>query len=53
MEGCDHGKNAPTEILINLADSQAGAGRHKCAICAYAAGYEAGFEAARRAQSQG
>ena len=30
--------------LENLPESQAGAGRHKCAGCAYEQGYDDGFE---------
>jgi hypothetical protein len=35
---CDHGSVAPTAILKSLGDSQAGAGRHKCVVCAYQEG---------------
>lgn len=36
---CTHGRRAPTELLDSLPNSQAGAGRHKCAICAYHQGF--------------
>ena len=42
MEDCPHGNSAPLEFLKNLQDSQAGAGRHKCVVCAYKEGFEAG-----------
>lgn len=38
---CSHGNSAPAEEINNLKDSQAGTGRHKCAICAYRNGYKA------------
>jgi hypothetical protein len=41
---CSHGRVAPTETLENLHDSQAGTGRHKCAVCAYDSGYRWGLE---------
>jgi hypothetical protein len=42
---CYHGKSAPAYILEELAPSQAGTGRHKCAICAFSAGLENGIKA--------
>lgn len=43
-EQCDHGQSAPVEVLRALPESQAGLGltRHRCAVCAYAAGAESG-----------
>jgi hypothetical protein len=38
------GKRAPKEVIDGLPESQAGKGRHKCAVCAY----HEGFEQARR-----
>lgn len=40
LQQCDHGSAAPTEVLQDLPESQAGAGRHKCVICAYQRGLE-------------
>jgi len=37
---CEHGSAAPTEVLQGLPESQAGAGRHKCVICAFQRGLE-------------
>ena len=42
-ERCKHERSATKEHLEVLHDSQAGEGRHKCAVCAYAAGYQAGL----------
>lgn len=39
METCLHGKSAPFSTISGLQESQAGAGRHKCAVCAYHAGF--------------
>lgn len=38
FETCDHGNQAPREMLAELPMSQDGTGRHKCAVCAYAEG---------------
>lgn len=41
MAQCPHGHTMPDELIthfLNSPDSQAGLGRHKCAICAYALG---------------
>jgi len=35
FETCAHGKIAPISLLNSLHQSQAGEGRHKCAVCAY------------------
>jgi Domain of unknown function (DUF3883) len=43
-EDCQHRSIAPVYVLKNLSPSQAGAGRHKCATCAYKYGYEAGLK---------
>lgn len=38
---CTHvGRRAPRDVIQNLPESQAGLGRHKCAVCAYHAGFE-------------
>jgi len=34
------GKRAPKDAIDTLPESQAGKGRHKCAVCAYHAGFE-------------
>src|ERR1044072_985113 len=38
QEICNHGKLAPRAMLKALRESQAGYGRHKCAVCAYQQG---------------
>jgi len=38
LESCDHGKQAPRNVLRDLPPSQAGTSRHKCPVCAYAFG---------------
>jgi hypothetical protein len=48
-EACKHGKSAPRDLIEALPESQAGAGRHKCAECAYEAGRRDGFNEARQA----
>lgn len=35
------GRRAPAEVMDALPKSQAGKGRHKCAVCAYHQGFEA------------
>jgi hypothetical protein len=40
MITCDHHNMAPEQIIDGLSDSQAGPGRHKCAVCAYARGIQ-------------
>jgi hypothetical protein len=50
-ETCNHGKTAPQSVLDDLPHSQAGTGRHKCAVCAYQLGFEAGLAAMQAAQS--
>lgn len=42
MVECAHGYTAPNEVIRRLSDCQAGEGRHKCAVCAYHHGVEAG-----------
>lgn len=42
MESCIRDKKAPIQVLTCLHESQAGTGRHQCAICAYAKGFEDG-----------
>lgn len=48
-ENCEHAKAAPRAIIDELPESQAGAGRHKCAVCAFRAGYAAAVQDAARA----
>jgi hypothetical protein len=43
LESCPHKHDAPTTILKNLHESQAGKHRHKCCICAYHQGYLSGL----------
>jgi hypothetical protein len=50
-ETCNHGKTAPQSVLDDLPHSQAGTGRHKCAVCAYQLGFEAGLAAMQAAQT--
>lgn len=38
MLDCPHGNSIPDEVAARLDASQAGGGRHKCAVCAYAQG---------------
>ena len=42
MVRCEHQQVAPDQVISNLQDSQAGAGRHKCVVCAYNKGMEDG-----------
>jgi hypothetical protein len=42
--GCNHGKTAPEYIIVDLPESQAGTGRHKCAICAFHEGLIEGLQ---------
>lgn len=42
MEECPHESKAPLKFLKNLHESQAGVGKHKCVVCAYKEGFEAG-----------
>jgi hypothetical protein len=51
-ETCKHGNVAPQDILDKLPDSQAGTGRHKCAICAYEKGLKEGFDAGQKAATK-
>jgi len=39
LEQCQIGLAAPQDVLLDLPQSQAGSGRHKCAICAYNHGF--------------
>lgn len=43
-ERCKHGNTAPPDSLQNLPFSQAGPERHKCVVCAFNYGYEAGLQ---------
>ena len=38
-ERCRHERDAPTDAIRRLPDSQAGLTRHRCVVCAYALGY--------------
>ena len=38
MAQCPHGNSMPDQLIARLEDSQAGSGRHRCAICAYGLG---------------
>ncbi len=38
MVRCAHGTTMPDDVLARIPDSQAGSGRHKCIVCAYAQG---------------
>jgi len=43
------GRRAPQDVIENLPESQAGPGRHKCAVCAFHEGFQrARSEAERR-----
>lgn len=44
---CKHGKSAPEYLLLGLPESQAGTGRHKCAVCAFYNGFMFGLELAQ------
>jgi hypothetical protein len=46
-EECHKGNTLPYTILNRLPASQAGEGRHKCAICAFRLGLEAGTKASQ------
>ena len=44
---CKHtGRRAPKDMIESLPESQAGPGRHKCAICAYHEGFQTGRSSA-------
>lgn len=45
---CKHGKSAPEYLLLGLPESQAGTGRHKCAICAFYDGYQEGLKLSQK-----
>lgn len=50
-EHCPHGNVAPVAVVERLSDWQGRSGRHKCAICAYQEGFEAGImKGARQAR---
>ena len=38
MRDCPHGNSIPDDVVSHLPPSQAGGGRHKCAVCSYAQG---------------
>jgi len=44
---CKHGKSTPEYLLLGLPESQAGTGRHKCAICAFHDGFKFGLDLAQ------
>lgn len=43
IERCNQGSSAPTSVLGELPEAQAGVGRHKCPVCAYEQGYKDGL----------
>jgi len=45
---CSHGHQAPPDVIKELPDSQEQPGRHKCPVCAWEIGFQAGIEEARR-----
>lgn len=45
---CGHAHRAPEKLISKLPKTQAGPGRHRCPVCAYATGYKEGFAAAQR-----
>jgi predicted HNH restriction endonuclease len=47
MVTCDHNSTIPDDVFARIPGSQAGSGRHRCVICAYAQG----VAAARRAST--
>lgn len=42
-EACAHGNTAPYDTLDSLHEFQGGGTRHKCVVCAYTRGFEAGL----------
>ncbi len=48
IETCRHGAQAVSLILSKLPESQAGAGRHKCATCAFQFGFQDGVKLIER-----
>lgn len=46
MATCNHNNTIPDEVLARIPGSQAGSGRHRCAICAYSQGVAAAHHAA-------
>ncbi len=46
----DHEGQVSFQKIAALPESQAGASRHRCAMCAYKMGYEEGLQAAVREQ---
>jgi len=42
MARCKHGKTVSDELIESLPENQGGPGRHKCVVCAYKAGINAG-----------
>ena len=45
---CKHRKTAPEYLLLGLPESQAGTGRHKCAICAFYDGFKSGLQLGKK-----
>jgi len=43
LEKCQKEKEAPSNVLFDLPESQAGEGHHKCAVCAFNFGFERGI----------
>jgi hypothetical protein len=50
-ETCQHGNTAPVSLISQWYYSQGGAGRHKCAICAFADGLRHAFSHSRPPQT--
>jgi hypothetical protein len=48
FEGCKHQQSAPKAHLEQLPEAQAGTGRHRCVVCAYAMGLTEGEAKADR-----
>lgn len=46
MATCDHNSTIPDDVFARIPGSQAGSGRHRCVICAYAQGVAAARRAA-------
>ena len=51
-ETCERKQSAPVATITALPDSQAGHGRHKCAICAYRLGFNAYAEEFARLEKE-
>lgn len=49
----DHSGTVPAQDIAALPESQAGAARHRCAMCSYQLGYERGIREAQRQRRLG